>query len=99
MVKEDNRRWPRVRQLNCKVDGCEGKAVSNDLCSKHNMSNYRKTDKGKAYVKEYNKRFKRPDIDKVCKSCGDGFITARKTQELCSKCSGYKKVREGGKTL
>ncbi len=79
---------PRQKGLDCVVDGCTEWRVSNDLCSKHNMARHRATEKGKAYVKEYNKRYKRPDIKKVCGICGGGFVTARENQELCGECSG-----------
>ena len=51
------------------------------------MRKVRGTEKGRAYVKEYNKRYKRVDIEKVCSGCQGDFITARKDQELCSICS------------
>ncbi len=78
---------PRQKGVECSVEGCTGWCVSNDLCSKHNMRKYRLTEKGRAQVKAYNKRFKRPDIDKVCIRCKKGFVTARKDQELCGECS------------
>lgn len=85
----DNRRWPRVRQsgVDCSVVGCTNDCVSNDLCAKHSMRLHRLTEKGKAYVRRYNKQYKRPEIDKTCIRCKKSFVTARKTQELCSECS------------
>lgn len=85
----DNRRWPRVRQrgIECSVEGCTGGCVGNDLCAKHNMAKHRLTAKGMAQVKEYNKRYKCPDVNKVCVHCKKGFVTARKSQELCNGCS------------
>ncbi len=89
----DTRRWPRVRQrgVDCSVAGCSGDRVSNDFCAKHNMRRHRRTEKGAASVKAYNKRYKRPDIEKVCK-CGEVFVTARANQERCGECIGKKEV-------
>jgi hypothetical protein len=75
------------KQKVCSVEGCEGMCISNDLCARHGQARHRATEKGKAYVKEYNKRYKRPDISKVCIHCSESFVTARVNQELCSKCS------------
>lgn len=91
----DNRRWPRVRQadVKCKIEGCDDLCVGNDLCSKHSMQAYRRTEKGRAYVIEYNKRYKRPVINKVCEICKGEYTTARLTQMLCGDCSGSKKAK------
>ncbi len=85
----DSRRWPRVSQktASCRVEGCKDICVGNDLCAKHNMARHRLTEKGKAYVKKYNERYKRPDINKVCIHCKKDFVSARVSQELCSECS------------
>lgn len=63
------------------------------------MRRWRETEKGRAYTIKYNKRYKRPDMVKNCAWCGVEFVTARKTQQCCSKCSrggGYaqKKYRQ-----
>jgi len=56
------------------------------------MRRYRSTEKGRTRVKEYNKRYKRPDIEKVCSVCGLEFVTARESQEFCGNCSGGKEA-------
>ena len=48
---------------------------------------YRQTDKGKASVERFNKKVKRPDIQKECCRCGIEFMTSRKNQKLCLTCS------------
>lgn len=91
----DVRRWPRVRQLGatCSTEGCSNDCVGNDLCSKCNMRERRKQDKYKAYTREYNKKYKRPDINKVCRECGCLYKSARLNQRKCSSCSGGKAVK------
>lgn len=85
----DSRRWPRVSQktADCRVEGCKDSCVGNDLCAKHGMARHRLTEKGRAQIKRYNKRYKRPDIDKECIHCKKMFVTAREAQELCGGCS------------
>lgn len=78
---------PRQKGVECSVEGCLDWCVSLDLCGKHRAQVWRKTLKGQVYTKEYNKRYKRPDIDKVCGHCKEVFVTARKAQVLCSGCS------------
>ena len=56
---------------------------------------YRKGEKGKRYTEEYNKRYKRPDIEKICEVCGMEFKTARSNQYVCSKVE----CRKGGLIL
>lgn len=90
-VKERGFR-PRQKGVPCSIDGCDDWCVSNDLCPKHNMRERRKQEKYKAYTREYNKKYKRPDIDKVCELCGAKFVTARESQTLCSECSGSGKA-------
>lgn len=83
---------PRQKGIECNIDGCSEWRVSNDLCPKHNIQRLRRSNKKyRNYVKDYNKRYKRKDIDKVCEVCKEDFVTARKNQYLCSKCSGSKK--------
>lgn len=90
LVKERGFR-PKQKGVECSEPGCDNWCVSNDLCPKHNMQKYRATAQGKAATKEYNKRFKRPDIKKVCELCHNEFVTARKEQILCGGCSGSPK--------
>ena len=85
---------PKQKGVECSVDGCTDWCVSNDLCAKHNMRERRKQEKYKAYVREYNKRYKRPSVEKICK-CGLRFETARKNQVKCSACSKGGKVQHG----
>ncbi len=88
VIKECGRPFrPRQKGVACSIEGCDNWCVSNDLCSKHNMARHRLTEKGRAYVKKYNERYKQPDIKKACIECGGGFVTAKKSQELCSECS------------
>lgn len=82
---------PRQKGVECSVEGCTDWCVSNDLCPKHNMRERRKQEKYKAYTREYNKRYKRPDIKKVCDICYTIFVTARESQVVCSECSGSPK--------
>ena len=79
---------PRQKGVKCSTKGCDNWCVSNDLCSKCNMRRRREQGKHRTYDREYNKRYKRPEINKVCKLCKEDFITARKEQFLCSNCSG-----------
>ncbi len=82
---------PVQRGLDCSVVGCDNKCVSNDMCPKHNMAHYRATVKSaREYTKRYNRRYKRPDVNKVCRNCGRLYVTARTGQYLCSECSGSK---------
>lgn len=83
----------RQKGLECVIDGCTEWRVSNDLCPKHNMQRYRRTESGKASTKKVNKRYKRPDIAKVCEDCKKDFVTARESQVLCSDCSGGSKAQ------
>ncbi len=83
---------PKQFGVECSIAGCAEWCVSRDLCAKHRMQLYRKTVKSKAYTKEYNKRYKRKDINKLCVHCQKPFVTARRSQELCSVCS----VKYGG---
>lgn len=83
----------------CKICGCVFKIKQYDIdrrnmcdkieCHKEDkrlaMRAYRQTEKGKAMTKFLNLRYKRPDIDKVCQICGEGFKTARKNRYICSK--------------
>ena len=78
----------RQKGVICSVEGCDAWCVSNGLCSKHNMRERRKQEKYKAYIKEYNKKYKRTVKDKVCELCGGDFVTAREEQVFCSGCSG-----------
>lgn len=87
MVESERGFRPRQKGVECSVDGCTDWCVSLDLCGKHRVQVWRKTLKGKAYTKEYNKRYKRPDIDKICEHCKGEFVTARKLQWLCGECS------------
>jgi len=75
----------------CSIMGCDNWCVSNNLCAKHNMQERRKQESYKNYIKQYNKRYKRPDINKVCDVCQAVFVTARASQNLCSTCSGSSK--------
>jgi len=54
--------------------------------SRCRMRKYRRSEKGKAAVVEQNRRYKRPDIERVCEGCQGGFVTARKSQLFCSGC-------------
>lgn len=70
--------------------------------ARERMRRWRETEKGKAYMKRYNLRYKRPDMVKNCVWCDVEFVTARKSQECCSECSrggGYaqKKYRQANK--
>lgn len=78
---------PRQKGVECGVAGCTDWCVSNDLCAKHQMRARRKTVEGRAYTKEYNKRYRRSGLNKVCEHCKGGFVTARKAQRLCGECS------------
>lgn len=49
------------------------------------MSRYRGTEAGKAYYREYNKRYRRPVVEKVCK-CGKVFVTAYVRRVRCDEC-------------
>ncbi len=77
----------RQKGIECGVDGCDNWCVSNGLCSKHYMAQRRSVEGGRAYDRKYNKRYKRPDVKKVC-VCGVEFTTARVNQVDCSDCSG-----------
>jgi len=69
-------------------EGFEAKTAFATLCSpKCVQRRYRRTDKGKASVLAFNERVKRIGIKKVCIFCNDKFVTARKSQVFCSKCS------------
>lgn len=81
----------KQRGIACSVEGCNNWCVSNDLCAKHSMRERRKQEKYKAYIRKYNKNYKRPDIQKSCILCGVEFTTARINQGLCSDCSGSNK--------
>ncbi len=69
----------------------EARTMFATMCSARcRMRKRRATDAGKAYVKEYNKRYKRSGVSKVCCFCGEVFVTARLNQVLCSGCSKSK---------
>ncbi len=56
------------------------------MCSsKCRQRRYRKGAKGKANVLKFNAAVKRPDIKKVCEVCSENFMTARKSQRVCSE--------------
>lgn len=83
----------RQKGIECGVDGCTDWCVGNDLCAKHNQARHRKTEKGKAYTKKYNERYKRPELNRVCIHCKVEFVTTRVNQDLCSACSKKVGVR------
>ena len=86
----------RAGELICK--GC-GKEMPNGTYGKYcpdsanacRQKAYRKGEKGKRYTEEYNKRYKRPDVEIVCEVCGDMFITARKSRYICDSMECRKK--------
>ncbi len=92
MIEIEREFRPKQKGVECSIEGCAGWCVSNDLCAKHSMQRYRATEKGRAYVREYNKRYKRPDINKICGLCKIEFVTARVEQWLCGECSGSGKA-------
>lgn len=49
------------------------------------MREYRKTERGMAATKMVNQMYKRPDIERDCKECGDKFKSARK-RNFCDSC-------------
>ena len=85
-----------VRELEKKFEHlceiCGGRYLSSitygKCCSdKCRTRRWRLTEKGRACLVRGNLRHKRPDIEKVCIHCKKDFVTARKSQELCSGCS------------
>lgn len=67
-------------------ESCTGKA---EVCSnKCRMRKYRETEKGQAKVAEYNKRYKRVDLEWICQfpECGKMVISAHK-RTLCDEHS------------
>ncbi len=78
---------PKQKGVECSVEGCTDWCISNDMCPRHNMAVWRRTEKGKASVKRFNDKRRRDSITKECRHCGGEFVTARKAQGLCSACS------------
>ena len=73
-------------KLTCGVCGEKflGRTMFVRVCSaKCRQRKWRQTAKGKAQYIEYNKRYKRPEVKKICLHCKSEFLTARKNQELC----------------
>lgn len=46
---------------------------------------WRLTEKGIESTKRYNLRYKRPEVEVECVTCGDKFKTARKSRKHCGK--------------
>lgn len=85
----------KVHKNTCNVCGdmFMSALVSPIACSARcRMRLLRKKEKYKAYTKEYNKRYKRKDLEKVCIICNEQFTTARASQSCCSFCSGSKEA-------
>lgn len=59
------------------------------------MREYRATERGKVAMRLQNMRYKRPDIEHICRVCGDKFLSARKNRVACDKeeCQRKDKVR------
>lgn len=77
--------------LVCKECGAEfeGRTMFVENCSARcRMRKYRRSEKGKLYVRSYNREnYKRPGTVKRCALCDEEFTTARRAQLLCGVCS------------
>lgn len=50
------------------------------------VADYRKTEIGKQRYTEYNKRYKRDRVVKVCSVCGNEFVTTYSRRVRCDEC-------------
>ena len=62
----------------------DGRYPNKEYCSDAcRQKKYRQSERGMSYIKKYNQRYKRPDIEKTCAVCGGTFKTARKNRYIC----------------
>lgn len=54
---------------------------------------YRVGNQGKQSVARYNLRYKRPDVQRVCKVCNETFITSRTVRYICDRPDCRSKAR------
>ena len=81
-----------MESTRCICEGC-GKELEvgnwnrycKDTAKRCRQRAHRKTEEGKAYVKNYNKRYKREDLNLKCDVCGCTFVSARKNRYVCDK--------------
>jgi hypothetical protein len=75
--------------MECLICGIEfipfGMKTARYCSARCRQRKYRDSEGGKETTREYNKRYKRPDIEITCLFCGDKVITARANQRCCGK--------------